>query len=59
VKKQSREKLFLEIPAIFKPKLMICIRSVAFSGKTPKTRLQEVLLARAPYPMAYRIGENL
>jgi hypothetical protein len=29
----------------FQPKLMTCVRNVAFLGETPKTTLQEVVLA--------------
>jgi len=41
----SREILPLEIAPVFKPKLVTCVRNGAFSGITPKTRLQEVTLA--------------
>jgi hypothetical protein len=37
----SRGKPPLEIAPVIKPKLMICVYNVVFSGKTPKTTFQE------------------
>jgi hypothetical protein len=45
----------MEIASVFWSKLKICIRNVAFSAMTPKTRVQEELIKKTP-PLFQEMG---
>jgi hypothetical protein len=49
----------MEIASVFWSKLKICIRNVAFSAMTPKTRVQEEVIKKTP-PLFQEMGfQNL